>query len=302
MTTVGDVMNLQIRMKLVVLAMFLILAEVFLTARASRAADDCVSKPNATPPQGTHWYYRVDRTTHRQCWYLGAEEAKVRPHQQQRTSTLRSLTSSNVAARPEPRTTIIAAAAPVTTTVIEVPAKTSSTLETSFVYTSGLGKPDGTLVDGSLISAKPADEYSATKISGNTLMARPIVSPTEVTTAEQPTGFAITFVHLLAALAVVLALVAIIGRTILRLRRICQPDETKLRGLGSKSSRLDKGRAPKFSNAAASTRHADVGRAMKPAMPRSSAAVAEIERSVRRLLHELHRRQHRLQGHDFERM
>jgi hypothetical protein len=296
-------MNLQIRMKLLVLAMFLILVgEVFLTARASRAADDCVSKPNTTPPQGSHWYYRVDRTTHRQCWYLGAEGAKVRPHQQQSTSTLRSPTSSNVAARPEPRTTIIAAAAPVTTPVIEVPTKNNSTMEASFVETSGLGKPDGTSVDGSLISTKPADEYSATEISGDTLMARPIVSATEATTAEQPTGFAITFVHLLAVLAVVLALVAIIGRTIIRLRRICPPDGTKLRGLGSKSSRLDKRRTPKFSNAAASTRHADVGRVMKPAMPQSSAAVAEIERSVRRLLHELHRRQHRLQGHDFERV
>jgi hypothetical protein len=294
-------MNLQIQMKLLVPAVSLILvAEVFFTARASRAADDCLSKPNTTPPQGTHWYYRVDRTTHRQCWYLGAEGATVRPHQQQRTSALRSPTSSNVAARPEPRTTIIAAAAPVTTAVIEVPAKTNSTMETSFVDTSGLGKPDGTFVDGSLISTRP--EYSATEISSDTLMARPIVSPTEATTAEQPTGFAITFLHLLAVLAVVLALVAIIGRTIFRLRRNCQPDGTKLRALGSKSSRPDKRRTPKFSNAAASTRHADVVRAMKPAMPRSSTAVAEIERSVRRLLHELHSRQHRLQEYDFERM
>jgi hypothetical protein len=286
-------MKLHFQMKLLVLTIFLIfVAEFFLTMHASRAADDCVSEPNTTPPQGTHWYYRVDRTTHRQCWYLGAEGAKVRPHQQQSTSTLRSPTSSK-AARPEPRTTIIAAAAPANITVIDVPAKTDSTMEASFDDTSDLSKPDGALIDGSLISTKPADEYSATKILGDTLIARPIVSATEAATAGQPTGFAITYVHLLAVLAVVLALIAIIARTIFRLRRICQPDGTKLRGLGSKPPRVEKRRTPKFNNAAAATRQADVGRAVKPAIPRSSAAFAEIEPSVRRLLHELHKRQHR---------
>ena len=45
----------------------------------SRAvADDCLASPNAVSPPGTHWYYRVDRATHRQCWYLGAEGTKVR--------------------------------------------------------------------------------------------------------------------------------------------------------------------------------------------------------------------------------
>src|SRR3974377_134608 len=45
------------------------------TAEVSRAADDCLTKPNALAPQGSHWYYRIDRTTHRQCWFLGAEGA-----------------------------------------------------------------------------------------------------------------------------------------------------------------------------------------------------------------------------------
>jgi hypothetical protein len=40
--------------------------------RAS-AADDCLSKPKATAPAGQHWYYRSDRATKRQCWYLGDE-------------------------------------------------------------------------------------------------------------------------------------------------------------------------------------------------------------------------------------
>jgi hypothetical protein len=37
------------------------------------AADDCLTKPKGTAPAGQHWYYRSDRATKRQCWYLGDE-------------------------------------------------------------------------------------------------------------------------------------------------------------------------------------------------------------------------------------
>jgi hypothetical protein len=56
----------------------LLVAGVLFTARTSSAADECIAKPNAPAPQGSHWYYRVDRASKRQCWYLGAEGAKVR--------------------------------------------------------------------------------------------------------------------------------------------------------------------------------------------------------------------------------
>jgi hypothetical protein len=45
---------------------------------AESAGDDCVAKPNSAAPQGSHWYYRVDRTAHRRCWFLGPEGLKVR--------------------------------------------------------------------------------------------------------------------------------------------------------------------------------------------------------------------------------
>jgi hypothetical protein len=70
------------RMTIFVTAILVIVvAAVSLTARTSiaeRAADECITKPNSTPPQGSHWYYRIDRATRRQCWYLGAEGEKVR--------------------------------------------------------------------------------------------------------------------------------------------------------------------------------------------------------------------------------
>jgi hypothetical protein len=33
------------------------------------AADECIAKPTATT-SGKHWFYRIDRATKRQCWYL----------------------------------------------------------------------------------------------------------------------------------------------------------------------------------------------------------------------------------------
>jgi hypothetical protein len=33
------------------------------------AADDCIAKPKESPA-GKHWFYRIDRATKRQCWYL----------------------------------------------------------------------------------------------------------------------------------------------------------------------------------------------------------------------------------------
>jgi hypothetical protein len=37
---------------------------------ATGAADDCLAGPKGQAPQGAHWYYRVDRSTKRHCWYL----------------------------------------------------------------------------------------------------------------------------------------------------------------------------------------------------------------------------------------
>jgi hypothetical protein len=40
-------------------------------------AEDCLTGPNVSAPTGQHWYYRVDRVTHRRCWYLHAPSYRV---------------------------------------------------------------------------------------------------------------------------------------------------------------------------------------------------------------------------------
>jgi len=42
-----------------------------------RAAADCIAAPNSQLPQGGHWYYHVDRTTGRKCWYMGPQDRKA---------------------------------------------------------------------------------------------------------------------------------------------------------------------------------------------------------------------------------
>src|SRR5436309_15953849 len=51
---------------------------ISLGATTGDAADECLRSPNGSSPTGSHWYYRVDRSSGRHCWYLGSEGQKVR--------------------------------------------------------------------------------------------------------------------------------------------------------------------------------------------------------------------------------
>lgn len=42
----------------------------------ARAADDCLTAPKDETPEGSHWYYRIERATKRHCWYLREEGEK----------------------------------------------------------------------------------------------------------------------------------------------------------------------------------------------------------------------------------
>ena len=37
------------------------------------AAEECLTKPKDEAPSGKHWYYRIERSTKRHCWYLRDE-------------------------------------------------------------------------------------------------------------------------------------------------------------------------------------------------------------------------------------
>ena len=44
---------------------------------APAEAEKCLSGPKGVPPAGGHWYYRVDRSTKRACWYIGDAKEKI---------------------------------------------------------------------------------------------------------------------------------------------------------------------------------------------------------------------------------
>lgn len=47
-----------------------IVACVVASNGVAHAADDCLARPKGAAPKGSHWYYRIDRATKRNCWYV----------------------------------------------------------------------------------------------------------------------------------------------------------------------------------------------------------------------------------------
>jgi len=71
-------------------SLVMVLATVVLgmqTSFAEPAADDCKTTPGSSAPAGQHWYYRVNRSDQRHCWYFGAEGTKVRAQTREKASS-----------------------------------------------------------------------------------------------------------------------------------------------------------------------------------------------------------------------
>src|SRR5438270_6276088 len=45
-------------------------AIAFSPASKAAPAETCLKAPHGVAPQGSHWYYRIERSTQRRCWYL----------------------------------------------------------------------------------------------------------------------------------------------------------------------------------------------------------------------------------------
>jgi len=58
-----------------VIAAGMIGAALSFGAGTTLAAVECLTEPNRDPPEGSHWFYRVDRAADRRCWYLRAWSA-----------------------------------------------------------------------------------------------------------------------------------------------------------------------------------------------------------------------------------
>jgi hypothetical protein len=45
-------------------------------SKAQATSDSCLAAPKGATPAGSHWKYRIDRVTKRQCWYLREADEK----------------------------------------------------------------------------------------------------------------------------------------------------------------------------------------------------------------------------------
>jgi hypothetical protein len=264
-----------------------------LTMQASRAADDCLAKPNAPSPQGSHWYYRVDRATHRECWYLGAEGGKARTRERQAAShpqapASKPISQQPISQRPIPQpnaqaaaeaTTAQAAAADEITVGEARTAPDDATAALSMRQWS-FPTPTASLRGSLSMSNSYAEEQPTTASEDDMPLIWPILTPAEFAASERPSQFAVTFAQLAAALAAVLGLAALIVRTIVRLSAARKPGRPNASVRWGSPARRD-------------LVHRTVKATSDPAL--------EMEASVRGLLHELQQRRDENQRRDFHR-
>jgi hypothetical protein len=59
-------------------------------AIGSAHAADCLAAPDGAAPEGSHWYYRLDRATKRKCWYLREAGIPTRPADSPKTPQVAS--------------------------------------------------------------------------------------------------------------------------------------------------------------------------------------------------------------------
>jgi hypothetical protein len=86
-------------------------------------AVSCIAKPNGQAPQGQHWFYRTDRVTHRQCWYLAPQNADAQKSATKQLSSTRKLPAApRHAQRPTAAAPQVAHAASAAATNVPPPA------------------------------------------------------------------------------------------------------------------------------------------------------------------------------------
>jgi hypothetical protein len=275
------------------------------SSRAEPAADDCLGEPNRTAPQGSHWYYRTDRSTSRRCWYLAPQREKAKEARE--VAPLKPRSSSRPASEPT--------AEPAAEPVVRAPepvARTAEPVPDIPMQLQSLPKAAApTEPEPAAASDRVADEpleMRPQREEGEQI-DKPSTRPDSIPgDSASAVAFDMTFEHMLALLAAALALAAVIVRKIfkqLAVRRL----RRRRSALRSQWEAATHAPVPDASaNAASTVRHAEV--VHEPAAAPRSADVdrrpansrdpghdfaddeiddRRIEEGLRRLLHDLRR-------------
>lgn len=166
---------------------------VSLNINSGRAADECLGAPNATAPEGRHWYYRVDRATGRKCWYLATQGMKVR-----QTASRTPPPLPRPATQPAEKPAEAAAG----------PAEVVTFFSKNWPH---LPEPIDFLRRGSTSTSNSyAEETASTDAQDDMPLIWPVLSAAELAAAEPSSAPAIKTEHLLTLIASALALASII--------------------------------------------------------------------------------------------
>jgi hypothetical protein len=210
------------------IALLAVAAIFIVTVQGAGAADECIEKPNAPSPRGSHWYYRTDRTNNRQCWYLSSERGKAGTLPHQDTAPARPQSSSAPPAQTHAQATAAVETAtaeviPAEAAPVEITAGQGNTPEDNSALTlskSRAGIPTPPNSSSVSVSAAAPQEMGITG---------PIVTPTKRSGAVR--GRASSFLtQFCALLAAVLGLAAIIGTFTLSAGRKPMPKSKSARG------------------------------------------------------------------------
>jgi hypothetical protein len=174
------------------------------------ASDECLAGPNRSPPEGMHWYYRVDRAAHRKCWYLGEQGTKVRHAARAkpvRAARARPETVDTTPARSDPQ--------PVATTALR-PEDLALPRATDPAASSRTTEAPSAALDGST-----GEETQQVSAAANEPIMPSLEAPVNASAAEPvapavPSAPPVSSKLMLALLGGALALAAVIGRAIFR--------------------------------------------------------------------------------------
>jgi hypothetical protein len=174
------------------------------------ASDECLAGPNRSPPEGMHWYYRVDRETHRKCWYLGEQGTKVRHATRakpDRVAKARTETVETTAARPAPQQVAATTLTPQDLAAQRSPDPATTSAQAMETPSAPL---DGSAGDETLRASAPANEAIMPALDAPASAAAEPLAP------AVPAGQPVSSKLVLALLGGALALAAVIGRAIFR--------------------------------------------------------------------------------------
>ena len=152
------------------------------------AADNCLSGPKGQTPPGSHWYYRIEHSTKRHCWYLREERDNLSQAAPQNSSP----------AKPLPPQADTAMQPTVANARAELPARTDRNDGPNTALPAGFDAPRADAPDTGAASAVVASRWPEPSGVSSTSNPRPATSnfaanvPANSAAAPSPAVAAVT--------------------------------------------------------------------------------------------------------------